>query len=628
MAPRGPDKPNIKTTKSRSQTDNQPNKKAGSSKTGSNGGVKKPRGRANGATRTDRDGDLNMGAVPESNTKGAQNNDRRNDGKGTRNKGGWILVRVHGLKESKLGADKHGVTKLLTWIEKKGSERSKGKVRILKNWHLGDDVIIKVPKVQSEAILNLNGFSFAGGKMEITQHDDDEEGGVGQASKNPVTSEVRNTLQTVLGSRYSAEHKLLNLESLATDAELVNLGAFNTRELAMKTFTGLMVVCDGIFKTAKDKQNAIESISLANNSIVDVKEVESVATTFPHLKNLDMRKNSVASFTALASWRGKFRYLEAILLDENPIVAAEPTYQTTLLNWFPRLQNINGIQVRTKEEVERLAALPMEKAIPQNGFDFRDINNIAENFLVEFFAAYDQDRQALAARLYDDTSRFSIAVDTGSVIDASSPAPLPWSTYLRASRNLAKVTVPNSRVQRLYTGAAVITELWRTLPATVHPSIKDETSKYIMDCHPTPGLVDPNGQVPAGVDGLVLTIHGQFQEHDAQASITGLRSFSRMFLLGPGLPGKGPLRVISDMLSLRAFSALPDVFAKPNGQTQGIAPPPQDPREIMISELCAQTGMTRQYSVMCLEGVNGDYNKALIAFNEQKAQLPPEAFVK
>lgn len=482
----------------------------------------------------------------------------------------------------------------------------------MQNWPSGDDIIIKVGKPHTEAVLHLNGFSFAGSKLEFTLQDDEEP--VGQAAKNPVTTEVRNTLQAVLGLRYSAEHKLLNLEALASDTELVNLGAFTTRELAMKTFTGLMVVCDGIFKTPKDKQDAIESISLANNSIVDVKEVESVATTFPYLKNLDMRGNEIASTASLGGWRGKLRYLEAILLSENPITICEPHYQETIVTWFPRLQYINGQQYRTKEEIDRIAAMPMEKAIPQSGPDFRDLNNTAENFLMEFFAAYDQDRQALLARLYDETSKFSISVDTGSVLDAGAPAPLPWSAYLRASRNLAKVTVPNSRVQRLYTGAPVIAELWRSLPATLHPSIKDETSKYIMDCHPTPGLVDPNGQIPTGVDGLVVSIHGQFQEHDVQASVTGLRSFSRVFLLGPGLPGKGPLRVVSDMLSLRAFSSLPDIFAK-------AVPKPQRSQEETISLLSGETGMTRDYTVLCLEGVNWDYERALIAFNSERVSL-------
>lgn len=474
--------------------------------------------------------------------------------------------------------------------------------------------------MHSDAILHLNGFSFAGSKLGITLEDGEGAGAgaAGSADSNPETNEVRNKLKGVLGLRYSPETKLLNLEALANDTELVNLGAFSNQKLAKKTFAGLMAVCDGIFATAKDKQNAIESISLANNGIVDVKDVESVATTFPYLKNLDMRGNKIATCEALGPWRGQFRYLEALLLDSNPIVTAEPSYTATLMSWFPRIQNINGNQVRTKEEVERIIALPMEKAIPQNGIDFRDLNNIAENFLVEFFAAYDQDRPALIARWYDETTKFSIAVDTGSVLDANAPAPLPWSTYLRASRNLTKITAPNSRVQRLYHGASAILAAWRSLPATVHPSIKDETSKYIMDCHPTPGLIDPNSQVAAGVDGLMVSIHGQFEEHDAQASISGLRSFSRVFLLGPHVAGKGPVRVVSDMLSLRAFSSLPDVFAKPSGQGPGMATTPQNPREVMIMELSAQTGMTQAYSVMCLEQVNWDYNNALISFNAQK----------
>lgn len=454
--------------------------------------------------------------------------------------------------------------------------------------------------------------------MEFTLLESDEV--PGQAAENPLTVGLRNSLKAVLGLRYSAETKFLNLEALGSDNDLVNIGVFETQERAKKVLAGLMNICNGIFKTAKEKQDAIVSISLANNNIADGKEIEPVATTFPHLKNLDLRGNNFPSLEALDSWRNKFRNLEAILLDGNPIVAAVPHYQETLLSWFPRLQQINGLTVRTKEEVDRIASEALAKAIPQNGIDFRDLNRTAENFLIEFFAGYDQNRDAILAKWYDEQSRFSMAVDTSGILDLDSQPPLPWTAYIKSSRNLAKITVPGTRVSRMHTGAAVIAEQWRSFPATKHPSIKDETAKYIVDCHPTPGLVDPTGQTPAGVDGLMVSVHGQFEEHDVQHSVSGLRSFSRVFLLGPGQPGKGPVRVVSDMLSLRAFSRLPDVFTKSNGPANvpGATPMPQDPREAMIAELSAQTGMTAEYAVMCLEGVNGDYSRALLAFAEQR----------
>ncbi|KAJ4173929.1 nuclear mRNA export, poly(A)+RNA binding protein [Fusarium falciforme] len=47
-----------------------------------------------------------------------------------------------------------------------------------------------------------------------------------------------------------------------------------------------------------------------------------------------------------------------------------------------------------------------------------------------------------------------------------------------------------------------------------------------MDCHPLQGLADPSGQSPGGVDGLIITVHGEFEEQDPGTNVTGKRSFS------------------------------------------------------------------------------------------------------
>jgi nuclear RNA export factor len=298
-----------------------------------------------------------------------------------------------------------------------------------------------------------------------------------------------------------------------------------------------------------------------------------------------------------------------------------------MLEWLPKLQSNKGKIQPTAEQVAARAATSLPRPIPQHGPDFRDVNGIGENFLLEFFTAYDNDRPGLAARLYDESSQFSLAVDAQSVRNPDGPAPLPWASYIKVSRNLLRIHNPNPRMQRLFKGANVIAELWKGLPLTRHPSIKENVSKYIMDCHPLPGLVDPNGQSAIGVDGLILSVHGEFEECDQKTNATGLRSFSRTFILGPGQPGKGPIRVVSDMLSLRAYDSLPNVFAA-SQEAPAPAPGPGQPnqQQAMIAELSKQTGMTPQYSEMCLSQVEWDFNKALIIFNEKKAELPPDAF--
>jgi nuclear RNA export factor len=135
-----------------------------------------------------------------------------------------------------------------------------------------------------------------------------------------------------------------------------------------------------------------------------------------------------------------------------------------------------------------------------------------------------------------------------------------------------------------------------------------------MDCHPLPGLADPTGQSQLGVDGLIVAVHGEFEEYDPKSGLNGKRSFSRTFVLAPGISGSAQIRVVSDMLSLRAFSPLPNVFVAPSSAPTDTV----NQHQAMIAELSKQTGMVPQYSEMCLSQVEWDFGKALVIFNEKK----------
>jgi nuclear RNA export factor len=492
----------------------------------------------------------------------------------------------------------------------------------------GDYVFVGASAEDAAEILKLNSFTFFSQALEIVESNE----GLGYQSKateSAETKELRGKLQAVLGARYLGENKLLKLDALAEDPDLRDLGAFSSPERALKTFKGLMAVCDGLFKTVKDKQDAIESISLANNNINDVSQVETVATTFTHLKNLDMSGNMISNMAGMERWKGKFKELETIYMTGNPIEASDPNYHTSFLEWFPKLQIINGTQLRTPEQIAAQAEARKPKPIPQRGPDFRDVNNIGEQFLLGFFTSYDNDRQGLATTMYDEASQFSLAVDTRSVRDTNAPAPMSWNSYIKTSRNLVKINSQNARFQRLFKGGNVILDLWNSLPATRHPDIKTETFKYIMDCHPVSGLVDPSGQNTMGSDGLIISVHGEFDEYDRKTDTTGKRSFSRTFLLGPGQPGRNALRVVSDMLSLRAYNALPNVHVpaepQPVAPTEAPALAPNQ-QQAMVAELSKQTNMVPQYSQMCLEQVNWEFPAALIMFSEKKVRGSSRCF--
>ncbi|KAM0494852.1 hypothetical protein ACHAQF_007593 [Verticillium nonalfalfae] len=626
----------------------------------SRGGIQK-RGRAG---RVDQDGDLDMDSAaarragrPARNEptaarpqRGARTNAapakssarnhqaiaRHLDGEGadliTKKKaqsGPLVWLDVKGLKESKASRNRDGgIRDLISFIERKAQsagQRTKG-VMVLKHKLVSDIVQIAATKENAEEFIKVNGFVFAGAKLEIT----DSGGSLAKATEaSAAAQDLKSKLTNIMSQRYLTENKLLKLDALNQDQQLVEMGVLESKDRAEKLVKVMMKICDDLFKTPKDKMDNIHSISLANNGLDGVAQVEDIAETFPDLLNLDLSGNKIATLSGLMPWKGRLRKLDTLYITDNPIDIADLKVQAALLKFFPKLTNINGQQF-TPEHLAELQKFTRPRPIPQHGPDFRDANGIGESFLLEFFVGFDTDRLGLLAKYYDDDSQFSLAVDTNSIRDKDAPQPMSWSAYIPKSRNLTRITTTAARETRLLSGREIILKTWNELPSTKHPDIKADTTKYIMDCHLLPGLGDPTGQTGASLDGMVLSVHGQFEEMDKASNQPGLRSFSRSFVLGPGRPGNNPIRVVSDMLSLRAWNALPNVFVAA-AATSAAAPPrvpaqEQELRQAKILELCKQTSMTPVYSEMCLNDTAWDFDRALAVFNEKKAQLPAEAF--
>ncbi len=475
-----------------------------------------------------------------------------------------------------------------------------------------------VSQEDAEEIPKLNNFVFAGAKLTI---EEDPQGWPGQNDSKPKLSqetlERKAQLQQVLGTRYDATAKLLNLSGLGEDPVLIGMGYLLDKDRAEKTFKVLMGICDETFPTADAKRDAVVSVSLANNNIDWVGQVFDLAETFPDIKNLDLSGNQFKQLKSMNRWRGRFRNLETLLMTGNPVETEDPNFKTELMQWFPKLMILSNVQVRTPEQVAaeaaaRAAARPTP--IPQFGSDFRDASGISEAFLTQFIQLYDTDRAQAAAVFYDSASQFSLSVTTHTPREHGDSPVLPWAAYLRYSRNLTKITSRSARLQRLVKGVVMIKELWNTLPQTRHPSLASELHKYIVDCHPLPGIQDPTNQSAVGVDGLLLTLHGEFEEIDPATSKTGKRSFTRTFVLGPALPG-GPaaFRVVSDLLSLRAHQPIPE--QNPPSATE------EEQKKAMVVELTKATHMLPQYSEMCLAEVGWNFEAAVAKFQELRVSF-------
>ncbi|KAK4128233.1 hypothetical protein N657DRAFT_638657 [Parathielavia appendiculata] len=538
-----------------------------------------------------------------------------------------VFIRIHGLKDSKAASNSDGgLRSLLDFLERKSSHErpitfGKGVIR-------GDDVWLKVNQVDAHHLLKLNGFTFAGAPLVIEESTGPipEQGSTGGSETK--TSDTKEKLLAVLASRYNIEQKLLDLSALGADQTLRTMGAFENKALAEKSFKALMRLTATRYDNAAEKESAIQAVTLANNDILDVGEVFTLAQTLPRLRRLDLSGNQLQDFHKLSKWRHEFRLLEELHLVGNPLTNLT-NYPTQVIESFPSLQILDGHRVRTPEEAAEALKAWFPVPFPRLPSNLRDgENNVASTFVANFFTLYDHDRLALVRQFYDAESVFSLNMGT-------EPASSPYPNY---SRNLEIIGVRSpSAVQRLFSGGNVIAELWARLPATRHISL-EQAGEWQIDCHTFPGLADPSGQGIA--TGLVITVQSRFEEVDPTKQLVGTRAFSRSFVLGPSLPGAPhPYRVVSDELSLRAWvpqqtSATAQVapaVAVPVPPPAAAPPAPPLPSDLeraqMILELSNLTGMNAQYSELCLAGLaNWDFNLALRSFEEKKAELPPEAF--
>ncbi|PYI03649.1 mRNA export factor mex67 [Aspergillus sclerotiicarbonarius CBS 121057] len=650
------------------------------------GGIRK-RGAA--ATRVDREGDLMMDAGSVRNRgKKARGDSGRSSGAGrtqAANKAmdaiqkaissnsdsqanirqggrgsGLEQVIVRGWKQSKAASNRDGgLESLIAFLEKKlSSPDSKAgtRARITKSRVEGDALIVSIRPELLDRMLQLNGFSFAGAPLTTEKYDRSTSGLLDQPmlsdmARNGSSSSAAETkakMTTILGKRYTQQTKLLDLSKLGTDPDLLSMGIFGSTSTESKFFPALMKVWELNFDNATARREAVESVSLAHNQLANISAVTTLAQTIPDLKNLDLSNNDFKDSQSLIGWRWKFRNLEFLDLSNTPF-SADPTFKDTMLKWYPKLRFLNNVEVRTAEELAAQKKTPIPVQAPY----FQDEGQIAENFVRAFFAGYDNDRSNLLSGVYDSHSTFTLNVNT-SAPRAQQTEPAPWDPYIKKSRNLLKISHLPARMSRTYTGAEKIRDLWTSLPATRHPDIAAHPEEWLIECYPIPGLPDASGQSTTGVGGLLIMVHGKFDEINGAKVET--RSFDRTFILGPG-GGMGGIRVISDILCLRAYGgheawapeglpavpqaappvapqAAPQPVAVP-GAPEGYGMPApgkadaQVQQEQLVLQMSSNTRMTLQYSEMALSGNGWNMEAALKNFGELKAQgtLPPDAFL-
>ena len=495
-----------------------------------------------------------------------------------------------------------------------------------------------MPPEDVAALVRMDGYAWAGTSVAIKRIGEGQDAGSSSA-----TEDTKVKLKRILEGRYNAETQLLDLSALGQDAELQKMNVFDKKSTTSKIFPALMKVLELAFDTPAEKDAAILSVSLANNELSEISTVTTLSITLPKLHNLDLSNNKIERLSTLEPWRRRFPALEHLVISGNPIEQAEPQYASELMKWFPNLRVLNSIQVRTDADIAQQNTTT-DLPFPIRSALFDDQGGIAENFVRTYFVGFDTDRAALAAHYYDDDSDFSYAVNTQAPRDPAASETTEkqeWDQYIDHSRDLKKITHLPARMSRMFRGPTAVSEAFAAMPKTRHPDLAGEARKWCIEAHMQPGVPDPTGQSSSGVDGFMITVHGEFEELDSATGQTKKRrSFDRTFIIGPG-SGPSGVRVVNDILTIRAYGGAqafePDVPEQALSATaaENVDPTvPQLPANVslemaeqMVMELQKQTGLTVLFAKECLEAAGWEFQRAVESFESVKGSLGPEAFV-
>lgn len=538
-----------------------------------------------------------------------------------------VDINITGWTEcKKLPGQDNIIPSLISWIERKATLKSPTRRPVkVKSHRINDQtLIISINPGDVGAVVRLNMFLFANANLKIVRASED--------ITTHATQDTIEMLERVLKRRYNPELKLLDLSALGQDPDLQASTIFESQSTTSKFFPALMKVLERQFDTLVQKREAIQSVTLANNDLPDLSVVTTLSFAIPHLKNLDLSNNKFAKIGDIDVWRKRFLHLDHYVISNNPIEQAEPDLAKTITSWYPHLRLYNAVRVRTDEEAAN-GRITTKLPFPNRPPTFKDEGQVGENFIRTFFPGYDTDRAALARMYYDKDSDFSLSVDARGRRDPDSvnhPAPEHWDAYLKNSRNMRKITHGNPRQLRLRKGVDSIVELWNHLPVSRHPDLA-ESEKWFIECITLPGLPDL-AKKGSSVNGLLITVHGQFDEIDVSTGqVQRKRSFDRSITLGPG--GTTGVRVVNDVLVIRPYAGTEGFATQKVEQTTtnnaGPALPPGLTPEVaqqMVQALQTQTGMTIAYAKDCLEQVTWDFDRALQAFAAVKETLPAAAF--
>nr|CAD7440985.1 unnamed protein product [Timema bartmani] len=427
-----------------------------------------------------------------------------------------------------------------------------------------------------------------------------------------VDDKLKERIKLVMGKRYNAATKALDLTKFHMDEDLV-------QDVLVCLFKPNIMTT--IVNIIAENIPELVGLNLTENKLYSLEPLTSLFKKAPNLTVLHIGKNRLRELRQLEYLQGL--RLEDLVLDGNPLCdkfREQSTYVSEVRKRFPKVIKLDGINLPPPIGFDVLdnAKLPPSKGsfivVPEGQF-------MARQFLEQYYQLYDSGNRQGLIDAYHDNAMFSMSCayppTQGSVAAHSR-----LINYISESRNLVRINDFTRRQKLLHVGKQNIISCLSQFPKTQHDPMSFQVDLVLF----TPQLI-------------MLCVTGLFREPEQKTP--PIRSFMRTFVIVP--VGSG-FCIINEELFITCATTeqLESAFKTPlPAQTAPTAvSPPSQPqggpvlddatKQQMVEVLAQQTGMNLSWSKKCLDETNWDFQKAVFVFSELHKQgtVPPEAFIK
>ncbi|CAF4978260.1 unnamed protein product [Rotaria sp. Silwood1] len=246
-----------------------------------------------------------------------------------------------------------------------------------------------------------------------------------------------------------------------------------------------------------------------------------------------------------------------------------------------------------------------------------DMQGFITQFIEQFYRLFDTYGRSELHACYHDLCMLSLCIT--KVEDAHVPIrQYKYGSLLSESRNLQFVADNNKRISLLRHGKTAVLDFLRVK----FPLTKHDGNSFHVDF------------ISTANNRAIFTINGLYKEVD-QDTNNPIRCFQRTFTCASTTTG---ILIVADHIMLSSatdaqISKMTHSSTTPSSSTQSSNNTNTNidiQNQQMIEKFSQQSGMNIEYSTLCLQQNNWNYNKAAEVFLDlqNKNQIPPAAFNK